>query len=124
MPTILLVEDDTFLAKIYSMALSAHGFHVSVATNGEDGLRAIQKDLPHLVVMDIMLPRMDGFEMLERIKSESQIASIPVFVLSNLGQREDVERCMELGAAQYFIKAHVLPADVIREAKKLLASDE
>ncbi len=117
---ILLVEDDGFLASIYAQKLEVEGYDVSFATNGEDGLKLAQKDHPDLILMDILMPKMDGFEMLERLKAEDATKTIPVLVLSNLGQKEDVERCIKLGAAGYVIKAHSLPHETVKRIKEIL----
>jgi DNA-binding response OmpR family regulator len=119
---ILLVEDDGFLASIYAQKLELEGYDVSLATNGEDGLRLAQKDKPDLVLLDLIMPKLDGFQTLERLKADAATKNIPVLILSNLGQREDVERCMTLGAAGYLIKAHSLPGETIAKVKTLLGS--
>ncbi|MBP9868993.1 response regulator [Patescibacteria group bacterium] len=117
---VLLVEDDGFLASIYAQKLEVEGYDVSFATNGEDGLKLAQKDHPDLILMDILMPKMDGFEMLERLKADDTTKAIPVLVLSNLGQKEDVERCIKLGAAGYVIKAHSLPHETVKRIKEIL----
>jgi DNA-binding response OmpR family regulator len=117
---ILLVEDDGFLARIYAQKLELEGFDVSLATNGEDGLRLATKDIPDLILLDLVMPKLNGFEVLERLKQEDATKKIPVLVLTNLGQREDVERCMQLGAAGYVIKAHSLPHETIAKVKEIL----
>ncbi len=117
---ILLVEDDGFLASIYSQKLELEGFEVAFATNGEDGLKLAQKDKPALVLLDLLMPKMDGFEVLERLKADPNLKDIPVLILSNLGQREDIERCMKLGAVGYVIKAHSLPHETVRRVKEIL----
>lgn len=117
---VLLVEDDGFLASIYAQKLEVEGFDVSFATNGEDGLKLAQKDHPDLILLDLLMPKMDGFEMLERLKADADMKKIPVLVLSNLGQKEDVERCIKLGAAGYVIKAHALPHETVKRIKEIL----
>lgn len=117
---ILLVEDDGFLASIYAQKLELEGFDVSLATNGEDGLRLAVKDVPHLILLDLVMPKLNGFEVLERLKQDPATMGIPVLVLTNLGQREDVERCMQLGAVGYVIKAHSLPHETIAKVKEVL----
>lgn len=117
---ILLVEDDGFLASIYAQKLELEGFIVAFATNGEDGLRLAQKDHPDLILLDLLMPKMDGFETLELLKKDSGTSAIPVLVLTNLGQREDVERCMKLGASGYVIKAHSLPHETVKRVKEIL----
>jgi CheY-like chemotaxis protein len=117
---ILLTEDDGFLASIYAQKLELEGYEVTLATNGEDGLRLAQKDHPDLILLDLLMPKMDGFEMLEQLKGDAGLKDIPVLVLTNLGQKEDVERCLKLGAAGYIIKAHSLPHETVKRIKEIL----
>ncbi len=117
---ILLVEDDAFLASIYAQKLEVEGYDVSLATNGEDGLKMAAKDMPVLILLDLVLPQLDGFEVLSRLKQDPATRKIPVLVLSNLGQSEDIERCMDLGAAGYIIKAHALPEETIGKIEEIL----
>lgn len=117
---VLLAEDDSFLANIYAQKFELENFEVSLATNGEDGLKLAQKGKPNLILLDLLMPKMDGFEMLEKLKADATTKDIPVLVLTNLGQKEDVERCMKLGAAGYIIKAHTLPNETVKKAKEIL----
>jgi len=117
---ILLTEDDGFLASIYAQKLELEGYEVTLATNGEDGLKLAQKDHPDLILMDLLMPKMDGFEMLEKLKGDAGLKDVPVLVLTNLGQKEDVERCLKLGAAGYIIKAHSLPHETVKRIKEIL----
>lgn len=123
MPTqnqrIVFVEDDGFLAGIYAQKLQREGFEVLLATNGEDGVRLISKEKPFCVILDLLLPKLNGFQVLERLKSDPETSEIPVFILSNLGQREDIERCLALGAKGYAIKAHSLPQDLLAKIREL-----
>lgn len=121
-PHILLVEDDGFLASIYAQKLEVEGFDVSLATNGADGLKLAKKDVPVLVLLDLIMPKMNGFQVLEQLKQEAETKNVPVLVLSNLGQKEDVERCMALGAAGYIIKAHALPHETVAKIKEILGT--
>ncbi len=118
---ILIVEDDAFLADIYKTKMEMEGFKVMVASDGEKGLKMAQTKSPDLILLDILLPKMDGFAILEEIKkSGSPIKDVPVILLTNLGQNEDVERGLNLGAADYLIKAHFKPAEVAAKIKKCL----
>jgi DNA-binding response OmpR family regulator len=120
MSKILIIEDDSFLAAIFFKQLEKGGFEVSTAGSGEDGLKLIEKDLPDLLVLDLMLPKMNGFEVLEQLKSADETKKIPVLIMSNLGQREDIDKCLALGAAEYLIKAHVTPDELAGKAKGIL----
>jgi len=117
---ILLVEDDSFLAGMYVSKLNLEDFEVSLADNGEDGLKIAKHKLPNLILLDILLPQMDGFEVLKRLKENPQTAKIPIILLTNLGQKKDVDRGLALGAKDYLIKAHFMPNEVIAKIKKIL----
>ena len=117
---ILIIEDDGFLASIYAQKLELEGFEVAFATNGEDGVKLAQKDKPDLILLDLLMPQMDGFEVLEKVKADPAIKDVKVLVLSNLGQKEDVDRCMKLGAVGYMIKAHSLPEETVKRIKEIL----
>ncbi len=117
---LLLVEDDGFLASIFAQKFELEGFEVAYATNGEDGLKLAKKDKPDIILLDLLMPKMDGFETLAALKKDDGLKDVPVLVLSNLGGREDVERCIKLGAAGYLIKAHSLPHETVNKVKELL----
>lgn len=117
---ILLVEDDTFLANIYKTKFELEGFKVSVADNGEDGLADVKKKKPDIVLLDILLPKMDGFSVLKHIKDDAATQKTPVIFLTNLGQKEDVEKGLALGAVDYLIKAHFKPSETVEKVKKAL----
>jgi len=119
MKQILLVEDDPFLIDIYTTKLKESGFSVEVATDGEGGIRKLRGKKFDLLVLDIVLPQIDGWEILKKIKEDLKI-KIPTVILSNLGQKEEVEKGMKLGAAKYLIKAHYTPSEVVEEMKEVL----
>ncbi|HDJ30447.1 response regulator [bacterium] len=118
--TILIIEDDKFLRDLITRKLSKEGYEVFVAVNGEEGLKKTKEKKPDLILLDLILPGIDGFEVLARIKKEPLIAKIPVIILSNLGQKEDIERGLQLGAVDYLIKAHFTPGEIIEKIKKFL----
>jgi len=120
MQNILLVEDDPFLIDIYTTKLKESGFSVEVANDGEVALRKARENKPDLVILDIVLPQIDGWEILRKIKSEPEFKNLKVIILSNLGQKEEVEKGMKLGAVKYLIKAHYTPSQVIKEIKKTI----
>ncbi len=117
---VLLVEDDTFLANIYKTKFEMEKFKVTVAENGEDGLDMAKKKKPDVILLDILLPKMDGFTVLENIKKDKSAKDIPVILLTNLGQKDDVEKGLEMGAADYLIKAHFKPSETVDKVKKVL----
>ena len=120
-PKILIIEDDNFLADIYKTKLELEGFKVLLASDGEKGLKIIQTKNPDLVLLDVLLPKLDGFAILETVKKEdSTVKGVPIILLTNLGQKEEVQKGLRLGAADYLIKAHFKPAEVIEKIKKIL----
>lgn len=119
---ILVVEDDSFLSEMYLTKLSESGFDVEAAYDGKEALAKIKEFKPDLVLLDIVLPRLDGFEVLRMIKKEDSSKNIPVIILTNLGQKEEVEKGLKLGASGYIIKAHFTPTEVVAKVKKALDS--
>ncbi|MFH1353739.1 MAG: response regulator [bacterium] len=121
--SILLVEDDSFISGMYETKLTNLGYAVEVIDNGETaGQRLEQDPLPDLVLLDIVLPKRDGFEILENLRSSDRTKNIPVILLTNLGQKPDVERGIQLGADDYIIKAHYTPTEVVDKIAKVLAA--
>jgi len=118
--SILLIDDDAFLSRIYSEKLESQGFDVHLAGSGEEGLRLAEREVPACVLLDILLPGADGFEILEKFKDNPAMSQVPVIMVSSLGQREDVEKARSLGAAGYLIKSHILPQDVVNKVKEVL----
>ena len=117
---VLVVEDDSFLAGIYTTKLGLEGFEVLSAGDGEAGLKMAKKEIPDIILLDILMPKMDGFEVLDELKKDPTTQKVPVIVLTNLGQKEDVERGLKGGAADYLIKAHFVPADTVAKIRKVL----
>jgi len=118
--TILVIEDDKFLRELMNQKLLREGFETEEATDGEQGIQKIKEVKPDLVLLDLILPGMDGFEVLAKIKEDPALSAIPVIVLSNLGQKDDIERGLQLGAKDYLIKAHFTPGEVIEKIKNIL----
>ena len=117
MKTILLVEDDPFLIDIYTTKFKEAGFNVEVASDGKEGLRKLNEEKFDLLVLDIVLPQIDGWEILRKIKN---LKDLKIVVLSNLGQKGEVEKGLKLGATKYLIKAHYTPSQVVDEIKEVL----
>lgn len=120
MKKILLVEDDPFLVDIYTTKLKESGFLVDVATDGEAALEIAKKKKIDLLILDIVLPKADGWETLKNIKDDEKLKDLKVIILSNLGQKDEVEKGLKLGAIKYMIKAHFTPTEVVEEIKKYL----
>lgn len=118
---ILLVEDDPFLIDIYSTKFKEEDFAVEVAKNGEEFFNRLgNNENPDIILLDIVLPEIDGWEILRKIKNDDLADGIKIVILSNLGQREEVEKGIDLGAAKYLIKSHYTPTEVVEEVKKIL----
>lgn len=118
---ILLVEDDLFISGMYQTKLSMLGYSVRVASDGEAGWAELQKEAPDIVLLDIVLPKKDGFEILSDIRANDKLKNLPVILLTNLGQKPDVQKGLELGADDYIIKAHFTPTEVVEKIEKMLA---
>ncbi len=116
--TILIAEDEAPLAKALSLKLSASGFKTVIATNGAEALQCIESEKPSLLVLDIMMPEIDGYGVLEELKKKNQ--SIPVIVISNLSQNEDKKRVLELGAKEYFVKSDTQLSEIVDFINKML----
>ncbi|OGZ69804.1 MAG: hypothetical protein A3D35_00860 [Candidatus Staskawiczbacteria bacterium RIFCSPHIGHO2_02_FULL_34_9] len=103
---ILIIEDDEFFRELIRKKISSNkDFEFMEAADGEKGLEAIKKEKPDLVLLDLLLPNVDGFEVLSKVRSDSDISKTPIIVLSNLGQQEDIEKALKLGANDYMIKS-------------------
>jgi len=117
---ILVAEDDHFLRKVYMTKLTQEGFDVIVATDGEEALKKIKATPPDLMLLDIVMPKMNGFDVLEEMKDDPSLSSIPVIVLSNLGQSDDIQRARELGAKDYLVKANFSINEVVTKIRTFL----
>ena len=121
MQKILIIEDDTFLSEMYATKLTQAGFKVEIADDGQKGIDKAKEGQPDLILLDIVLPKVDGFEALKQLKSDSLLKNIPIILLTNLGQKTDVEKGLTLGADAYIIKAHYTPAAVVAKIKEVFA---
>ncbi len=118
---ILIVEDDVFLADLYKTKFTLEGFKVLAAYDGEKGLELAKKSVPDVILLDLVLPKMSGFDVLREIKLDKKVRDVPVILLTNLSQKSDVEKGLKLGADDYLIKAHFMPSEVVEKIKKLVA---
>jgi two-component system alkaline phosphatase synthesis response regulator PhoP len=119
---VLLAEDDRFLRRAAESRLRQNGFTVLPAVDGEEALKVARAERPDLIQLDLIMPKLQGFEVLKSLKQDPATAPIPVIVLSNLGQDEDLKRAMELGAVAYFIKAHLSLQDLVQRVAQTLAT--
>lgn len=117
---ILVIEDDPVLSVMYKTKLEAEGYTIIGANNGVDGLGAAKSNKPDLILLDIILPQLDGFSVLEELKEDAKTKKIPVILLTNLGTDEDREKGQKLGAVDYLVKANFTPEQISLEIKKFL----
>jgi len=111
---VLFIEDDPAVAEMYKLKLELDGYTVTVAKDGEEGLQIANDSPPDIIFLDTRLPKMDGFAVLERLRSTERTAEVPVIILSNYGERELVDRGLKLGALEYLIKSQTTPANLSR----------
>ncbi len=120
---IYLVEDDSFISGMYQAKLKNMGYTVEVASDGEAAWNRLQQDpLPDLILLDVVLPKKDGFEILEQLRADARTKDLAIILLTNLGQKPDVERGIKLGADDYIIKAHFTPSEVMDKIEKILGA--
>lgn len=117
---ILLVEDDATLLEMYTLKAKQDGLDFLTAKDGISGLELAKKEVPDVILLDIMMPKMDGFAVLTELKKDNKTKNIPILMLSNLGQKADIEKGKKLGAVDYVVKASMTPTQVIDKAKSFL----
>ena len=120
MKKILLIEDDPFLIEIYKTKLIQEGFEVFVVNSGEEGLEFLKEKECDLLILDLVLPKMDGWEFLERFKKEMPTKQTKILILSNIEEKESKEKAKKFGVKNYLIKAHYTPSEVVKIIKDLL----
>lgn len=120
---ILIVEDDNFVAEVYFAKLTEMGYETILAQNGQEGLDALKKNKIDLVLLDILMPVMDGMEMLEEVKKNDEWKNIPVILLTNVGEKESIQKVREMGVKNYLIKSHFTPAEVIEKIEGVFKED-
>ena len=116
---IFIIDDDPFILDMYVLKLKEQGFAVDTANDGRTGLEKIREQKPDVVLLDVVMPAMDGFEVLQAIKKDYPTPPPHIVFLTNFGQKEDIERGMELGAEDYIIKAHFTPSEVAEKVKSI-----
>jgi len=118
--TILLVDDDLTLREMYEERMKAEGFNIIQATNGEEALKKAGESKPHVILLDIMMPKVNGFDVLKELKSNPELKDIPVIVLTALIQDVDRVQGRKLGAADYIVKSETMPGEVIAKIKNAI----
>jgi len=117
---VLIVEDEEMLVNMYISKFEKEGFEPIKALNGREGLELAKKENPAIVLLDIIMPEMDGFMVLKELKVDPKTKNIPVIMLTNLGQDEDIQKGNKLGAKDYLVKANLTPAQVVDKVKEIL----
>lgn len=119
---IFIVEDDSFVMDIYRTKLTQEGFSVTTAANGLEAMKKLkeEKEPPDLIMLDIIMPYMDGLEVLRNVRSDERTKNIPVILLTNLSQKEEVDKGLSLGANDYLIKSHFTPSEVMEKISRYL----
>ena len=117
---VLLVEDDPFLSNLLKVRLQKENVDVILAKDGEEALNRIETEKPGLVLLDLILPKKSGFEVLEKTSVDPQLKDMPVIIISNLGQTSDIQRGKELGAVEYYVKAKISIDDLVGKVKNFL----
>ncbi len=115
-----IVEDDPFLKEMMSKKLTAAKYTVVPAADGKEGIKKAKEEQPDLILLDLILPGIDGYQVLEKLKADKETSKIPVVIISNLGQKEEVDKGLDLGAADFLVKAHFTPDDIIDKVKEVL----
>jgi CheY-like chemotaxis protein len=121
---ILIVEDDNFVAEVYLAKLSEMGYETALAQNGEEGLAELKKGKVDLILLDILMPIMNGIEMLEEVKKNEEWKNIPVILLTNIGEKESIQKVREMGVKNYLIKSHFTPAEVIEKVESVFSENK
>lgn len=122
MKRILVVEDEKFTSSAYRVKLMRSGFEVRIVMNGQEAIDALQEYIPDLIILDLIMPVKDGFATLQEIRANERWKTIPVLVASVLGQKEDVDRAIQLGANDYMVKTDITPAEILVKVNALTSS--
>lgn len=118
---IAIVEDETFLLDMYKIKFQSEGYEVITAANGEEGLKQVTETMPDLVLLDLVMPKMDGYEVLRALRANEKTKNLKIYLLSNLGQSGEIDRGKKEGADGYFVKSSLTPTQLAEEIKKILA---
>lgn len=121
---LLLIEDDVTLVKMYERKFKSDGYQVSIAYDGLEGLEKAIKEKPDLVILDLMLPKLDGVTLFQKLRSKPETFKTPVLILTNFGQEDAVFECFKLGSVDYLMKSDVTPQQVVAKVENLLQGKE
>jgi len=122
--TVLLIEDDQFLSSLLKNRLLKEGLEVVHARDGEEALALLAEKKPDVILLDLILPKKSGFEVMEGIRQDPQLENAPIIIISNLGQPEDIQKGQSLGAVEYFVKAKTSIDDLVKNVTSFLSEDK
>jgi DNA-binding response OmpR family regulator len=120
MAKVLIIEDDPLIVKIYSTRLKADGYDVVSAENGEEGIVAALRDKPDLIILDVMMPKVDGFGVLEKLRADPSFSNIPILMYSNLNNEDEMTRARSMGVTEFLVKANLSPTQMVTKIKQYL----
>src|SRR3989344_6892946 len=118
---LLIIEDDPLMSRMYQKIFKIEGFNIDTASDGEEGLSKVKSAKPTLILLDVMMPKMNGLEVLEKLKADPATKTIPVVVLTNLAGQSDAEKALSMGAVKYIVKSEYEPKEVANMVKEILA---
>lgn len=121
---ILIIEDEQYLIDMYTMKFESEGYEVVSATNGLEGIELAKKESPDLVLLDLIMPKKDGFQVLEELRADEKTKDLIIYIFSNLGQGNEVEQGIAKGANGYFVKSNLTPTQLMKKVKKILSGEE
>ena len=117
---ILIIEDDPFITDVYVLKLESEGYDVDTAEDGLVGLKKMQEKKYDIILLDIVMPNLDGFKVLERVRMNPNLSQVPIVILTNLSQKRDIEKGLNLGAIDYIVKTKFTPTEVAKTINKIL----
>lgn len=120
---ILIIEDEASIAEMYRVQFTTAGHDVIVVNNGAEGIAAIIKETPHIALLDLIMPIVNGYEVLDKLKKSNILNKVKVYILSNLGQDNEVEKGLALGADAYFVKSQYTPTELLRKVEALASTN-
>lgn len=117
---VLIAEDEETLSQMYQVKFEKDGFIVEMAADGQEALKKAREFKPNVILLDIIMPQLDGFSVLEQLRKDKEFAKVPIIMLTNLGQSEDIEKGKKMGASDYLVKANCTPMDVVNKVREYL----
>lgn len=118
--TILIIENDKFFKELITKKLEAEGFSVAMVGDSKEAFKYLEETVPSLIILDLILPGMDGYDILSILKKDKKLSSIPVVILSNLGQKEEIDRAMSLGVDEFLVKVNFVPEEIVEKIKSVI----